>query len=234
VGALTQTVRRNAEHAERANQLATDAADVAGTGGNVVGQVIRTMTDIEASSRRIADIIAVIDGIAFQTNILALNAAVEAARAGEQGRGFAVVAAEVRTLAHRSSDAAKEIRSLIGDSVDRVAEGAGLVQRAGSTMTEIVSSVQQVKQIMADISQASQQQREGIERVNQGIERMDASTRQNAALVHASTATTHAMSLQAQLLGKAVARFELAAVPGVAVAGRPVAIPPAGTVAVVP
>ncbi|WP_049476027.1 methyl-accepting chemotaxis protein, partial [Stenotrophomonas maltophilia] len=159
--------RQNAEHARQANQLAQDAHGVASQGGDIVGNVVTTMSAIEASSKKIADIISVIDGIAFQTNILALNAAVEAARAGEQGRGFAVVASEVRTLAQRSAGAAKEIKDLIGDSVGKVSEGSALVHQAGSTMGEIVSSVQRVTDIMAEISAASQEQSAGIEQVNQ-------------------------------------------------------------------
>ena len=206
---LTATVRQNAEHARQANQLASGAASVAHQGGDVVGQVISTMGAIEAASRKIADIIAVIDGIAFQTNILALNAAVEAARAGEQGRGFAVVASEVRTLAQRSAAAAKEIKGLIADSVGKVDEGSTLVRRAGDTMGEIVASVQGVTDIMGEISAASQEQSAGIEQVNQSIAQMDANTRQNATLVEASAHATQGMSEQAQVLAHAVARFQL-------------------------
>ncbi|MBN5089302.1 MCP four helix bundle domain-containing protein, partial [Stenotrophomonas maltophilia] len=185
---LTSTVRQNAEHARQANQLAIGAHGVASQGGEVVGQVVTTMSAIEASSKKIAEIISVIDGIAFQTNILALNAAVEAARAGEQGRGFAVVASEVRTLAQRSAAAAKEIKGLIDDSVGKVAEGSSLVHQAGSTMGEIVASVQRVTDIMAEISAASQEQSAGIEQVNQTVVQMDETTQQNAALVEEATA----------------------------------------------
>ncbi|TWH98888.1 methyl-accepting chemotaxis protein/methyl-accepting chemotaxis protein-1 (serine sensor receptor), partial [Luteimonas cucumeris] len=185
---LTSTVRQNAESARQANQLAIGAAGVASKGGDVVGQVVTTMQDIESSSRKIAEIISVIDGIAFQTNILALNAAVEAARAGEQGRGFAVVASEVRTLAQRSAGAAKEIKGLIETSVDKVADGSRLVHQAGTTMGEIVASVQRVTDIMAEISAASQEQSAGIEQVNQTITQMDEVTQQNAALVEEASA----------------------------------------------
>ncbi|PZU28609.1 MAG: methyl-accepting chemotaxis protein [Stenotrophomonas sp.] len=207
---LTSTVRQNAEHARQADQLARGAAEVAAQGGSVVGQVVTTMSAIEASSKKIADIISVIDGIAFQTNILALNAAVEAARAGDQGRGFAVVASEVRTLAQRSAAAAKEIKGLIDSSVDKAAEGSQLVRNAGTTMDEIVASVQRVTTIMADISSASQEQSTGIDQVNQTVMQMDESTQQNAALVEEATAAARSMEDQAQQLSAAVAQFRLA------------------------
>ena len=206
---LTSTVRQNAESARQANQLAIGAASVASQGGDVVGKVVTTMTDIEQSSKKIAEIISVIDGIAFQTNILALNAAVEAARAGEQGRGFAVVASEVRTLAQRSANAAKEIKGLIETSVDKVADGSALVNQAGATMAEIVASVQRVTDIMAEISAASQEQSAGIEQVNQTITQMDEATQQNAALVEEATAAARSMEEQAQELTESVAVFKL-------------------------
>ncbi|WP_258077781.1 methyl-accepting chemotaxis protein [Xanthomonas bromi] len=206
---LTSTVKQNAEGARQANQLAISAANVAVQGGQVVGQVVETMSGIEASSRKIADIISVIDGIAFQTNILALNAAVEAARAGEQGRGFAVVASEVRTLAQRSSGAAKEIKDLIEDSVQRVAEGSVLVHSAGNTMSEVVASVQRVTDIMGEISAASQEQSAGIEQVNQTVTQMDETTQQNAALVEEATAAARSLEDQAVQLTEAVAVFKI-------------------------
>ncbi|WP_313905043.1 methyl-accepting chemotaxis protein [Xanthomonas prunicola] len=206
---LTSTVKQNAESARQANQLAIGAAGVASQGGAIVSKVVDTMSGIEASSKKIADIISVIDGIAFQTNILALNAAVEAARAGEQGRGFAVVASEVRTLAQRSSGAAKEIKDLIDDSVHRVTEGSVLVHSAGTTMGEIVASVQRVTDIMGEISAASQEQSAGIEQVNQTVTQMDETTQQNAALVEEATAAARAMEEQAQQLTEAVALFRL-------------------------
>ena len=206
---LTSTVRQNAESARQANQLAIGAAGVASLGGDVVGQVVTTMRDIEQSSKKIAEIISVIDGIAFQTNILALNAAVEAARAGEQGRGFAVVASEVRTLAQRSANAAKEIKGLIENSVDRVADGSALVNQAGTTMGEIVASVQRVTDIMAEISAASQEQSAGIEQVNQTITQMDETTQQNAALVEEATAAARSMEEQAGALTQSVSVFKL-------------------------
>ncbi len=208
---LTSTVRQNAESARQANQLAIGAAGVASQGGEVVGKVVTTMTDIEQSSKKIAEIISVIDGIAFQTNILALNAAVEAARAGEQGRGFAVVASEVRTLAQRSANAAKEIKDLIENSVSKVADGSALVNQAGATMGEIVASVQRVTDIMAEISAASQEQSAGIEQVNQTITQMDEATQQNAALVEEATAAARSMEEQAQALSESVAVFKLQA-----------------------
>ncbi|KGE52448.1 methyl-accepting chemotaxis protein [Xanthomonas axonopodis pv. vasculorum] len=206
---LTSTVKQNAESARQANQLAIGATGVASQGGEVVSQVVTTMSGIEASSRKIADIISVIDGIAFQTNILALNAAVEAARAGEQGRGFAVVASEVRTLAQRSAGAAKEIKGLIDDSVHKVAEGSALVRKAGATMADIVASVQRVTDIMGEISAASQEQSSGIEQVNQTITQMDETTQQNAALVEEATAAARSMEEQAGHLAEAVSVFKL-------------------------
>jgi methyl-accepting chemotaxis protein len=206
---LTSTVKQNAEHATRANQLARGAATIATEGRDVVGQVIEQMSGIEASSRRIADIISVIDGIAFQTNILALNAAVEAARAGEQGRGFAVVASEVRTLSHRSSDAAKEIKRLIDDSVQRVADGSTLVHQAGTTMGEVVTSVQHVTDIMGHISAASQEQAGGIEQVNHTIAQMDETTQHNVRLVEAATNAASALEQHSTQLTRAVEVFKV-------------------------
>ena len=222
---LTSTVRQNAESARQANQLAIGATGVASQGGEVVSQVVNTMSGIEASSKKIADIISVIDGIAFQTNILALNAAVEAARAGEQGRGFAVVASEVRTLAQRSAGAAKEIKGLIDDSVHKVAEGSALVRKAGSTMAEIVASVQRFTDIMGEISAASQEQSAGIEQVNQTITQMDETTQQNAALVEEATAAARSMEEQAGHLAEAVSVFKLDA-PAAPVHARPAASRP--------
>jgi methyl-accepting chemotaxis protein len=207
---LTSTVLQNAENAKQANQLAAGASDVAVKGGEVIGQVVRTMSSINESSKKITDIISVIDGIAFQTNILALNAAVEAARAGEQGRGFAVVAAEVRTLAQRSAAAAKEIKQLIGDSVHEVDSGTRLVDEAGKTMEQIVSAVKRVTDIMSEIAAASQQQSSGIAEVNQAITQMDQVTQQNAALVEEASAAAESMKQQAQQLVQAVAVFKLA------------------------
>jgi len=206
---LTSTVRQTADNARQANQLAIGAVDVASQGGEVVGKVVETMTAIHESSRKVVDIIGVIDGIAFQTNILALNAAVEAARAGEQGRGFAVVAAEVRSLAQRSAGAAKEIKQLITDSVTKVELGNHLVDRAGKTMGEIVTSVKRVTDIIADISAASQEQSAGIEQVNQAITQMDESTQQNAALVEEATAAARSLEQQAEQLVQNVAVFRL-------------------------
>ncbi|KAG1388597.1 hypothetical protein G6F60_013661 [Rhizopus arrhizus] len=204
---LTSTVRQNAEHARQANQLAIGAHGVASQGGEVVGQVVTTMSAIEASSKKIAEIISVIDGIAFQTNILALNAAVEAARAGEQGRGFAVVASEVRALAQRSAGAAKEIKELIDASVAQVGAGAELVHGAGRTMQEIVGQVGRVNEIMAEISAASREQSAGIEQVNQAVVQMDETTQQNAALVEEASAAARSMEEQANLLAEAVSVF---------------------------
>ena len=206
---LTGTVRQNADNARQANQLAMTASNVAVEGGSVVGQVITTMGSINESSRKIVDIIGVIDGIAFQTNILALNAAVEAARAGEQGRGFAVVATEVRNLAQRSAAAAKEIKTLIGDSVEKVDLGAKLVDQAGATMEQVVESIRRVTDIMAEITHASQEQTGGIEQVNAAIGQMDESTQQNAALVEESAAAAGSMQDQAAKLAEVVSVFKL-------------------------
>ncbi|MBG6077591.1 methyl-accepting chemotaxis protein [Polaromonas sp. CG_9.11] len=206
---LTSTVKQNADNARQANQLAVSASSVAVRGGAVVSQVVDTMSAINASSKKIVDIIGVIDGIAFQTNILALNAAVEAARAGEQGRGFAVVAAEVRNLAQRSAAAAKEIKVLIGDSVDKVEEGSKQVAEAGKTMDEIVGSVRRVTDIMAEIQAASQEQTQGIEQVNQAITQMDQVTQQNAALVEEAAAAAQSLQEQAGGLSQVVSVFQL-------------------------
>ncbi|NVD72629.1 HAMP domain-containing protein [Duganella sp. BJB1802] len=235
---LTSTVKQNADNARQANQLAVTASSVAEKGGTVVAQVVETMGSIKASSSKIVDIIGVIDGIAFQTNILALNAAVEAARAGEQGRGFAVVASEVRNLAQRSAGAAKEIKELIGDSVDKVDAGSKLVDEAGQTMGLIVTSIRQVADIMGEITAATQEQSNGIEEVNQAITQMDEMTQQNAALVEEAAAAAESMQEQAEMLAQAVSIFKLTndqvrrAVPAVpaprpapAVSARPAAKP---------
>jgi methyl-accepting chemotaxis protein len=206
---LTSTVKQNADNARQANQLAVSASSVAEKGGTVVSQVVQTMGSITESSRKIADIISVIDGIAFQTNILALNAAVEAARAGEQGRGFAVVASEVRNLAQRSAGAAKEIKELITDSVEKVDAGSKLVDEAGQTMDLIVTSIRQVADIMGEITAATQEQSNGIEEVNTAITQMDEMTQQNAALVEEAAAAAESMQEQAQFLSQAVSIFKL-------------------------
>jgi len=208
---LTTTVKQNADNARQANQLVVSASEHATKGGEVVGHVVETMGSIKESSRKISDIIGVIDGIAFQTNILALNAAVEAARAGEQGRGFAVVAAEVRNLAQRSANAAKEIKALIVDSVEKVDAGGKLVDEAGRTMEEIVTSVKHVADIMGEITAASQEQSSGIEEVNRAIAQMDEMTQQNAALVEEAAAAAESMQEQAAALAQAVAVFKLGA-----------------------
>jgi len=216
---LGTTVRHNADSAQQANQLAQGASAVAARGGEVVGKVVSTMQGITDSSREIGDIIGVIDGIAFQTNILALNAAVEAARAGEQGRGFAVVAAEVRSLAQRSAQAAKEIKTLIGRSVEQVEQGTVLVDEAGRTMGEIVSSIQRVSDIVGEISSASTEQSTGVEQVGDAVGQMDQATQQNAALVEESAAAAESLKTQAEQLVRAVAVFKLAANEGSVLAG---------------
>jgi methyl-accepting chemotaxis protein len=236
---LTGTVRQNADNARQANALAESASNVAQRGGAVVAQVVQTMASINASSKQIAEIIGVIDGIAFQTNILALNAAVEAARAGEQGRGFAVVAGEVRNLAQRSAAAAKEIKGLIGDSVAKVDDGAKLVDEAGSTMEEILTSVKRVTDIMAEISLASQEQSAGIEQVNQAIGQMDEATQQNATLVEQAGSAASALQEEAENLARLVSIFKLDALESgeqrrSARPGAPLALAPAAALARTP
>jgi len=206
---LSATVKQNADNAKQANQLALDASDVAVKGSGMVSQVVDTMGEINTSSKKIVDIISVIDGIAFQTNILALNAAVEAARAGEQGRGFAVVASEVRSLAQRSAAAAKEIKTLINNSVEKVDFGAGLVDRAGATMNEMVASVKRVTDIMAEISVASQEQSAGIEQINKAITEMDTTTQRNAALVEEAAASSQLLEDQAEKLARVGKQFKM-------------------------
>jgi methyl-accepting chemotaxis protein len=206
---LTSTVRQNAENARQANQLSISASEVAVKGGEVVSQVVNTMGEINESAKKIVDIIGVIDGIAFQTNILALNAAVEAARAGEQGRGFAVVASEVRNLAQRSAGAAKEIKGLIGDSVEKVEAGSKLVNHAGTTIEEVVQSVKRVTEIVGQIAMASNEQAAGIEQINMAVATMDEATQQNAALVEEAAAAAGSMQEQAANLVKAVGVFSI-------------------------
>jgi aerotaxis receptor len=226
---LTSTVKQNAENARQANHLALGASSVAVKGGKVVGDVVGTMSSINESSRKIVDIISVIDGIAFQTNILALNAAVEAARAGEQGRGFAVVATEVRNLAQRSAAAAKEIKTLIGDSVEKVGVGTKLVDDAGKTMEEIVASVKRVTDIMSEITSASEEQSQGIEQVNQAITHMDQVTQQNAGLVEEAAAAAELLRSQVLIVDEAMVAFRLGQdrkhAAAVARAGAPKAVP---------
>jgi methyl-accepting chemotaxis protein len=206
---LTGTVKQSAESARQASELASSAADVAVRGGDVVSRVVSTMDEINASSKKIADIIGVIDGIAFQTNILALNAAVEAARAGEQGRGFAVVAGEVRSLAQRSAEAAREIKTLIGTSVQKIESGATLVADAGATMHEIVGSVQRVSDIIGEISAAAAEQSDGIELVNTSVVQVDQMTQENSTLVGQGAAAAESLKDQAELLVKAIGAFTL-------------------------
>ncbi|MFO6421450.1 methyl-accepting chemotaxis protein [Hylemonella sp. W303a] len=208
---ITSTVRHNADNARQANQLAQETSTQAALSGQVANQVVATMGGIHDASRRIVDIIGVIDGIAFQTNILALNAAVEAARAGEQGRGFAVVASEVRSLAQRSAEAAKEIKGLIGDTVNKVDAGTQLVEQAGASIRDVVSSVQRVRDIVAEISAATQEQTAGLELVNQAMAQMDLVTQQNAALVEESTAATQSLESQASQLARTVSVFRVGA-----------------------
>ena len=222
---LASTVKQNADNARQANQLAASASDVAERGGSAVSEVVDTMQEISASSRKISEIVSVIDGIAFQTNILALNAAVEAARAGEQGKGFAVVAGEVRSLAQRSAQAAKEIKGLIEDSVAKVGAGSQQVERAGATMQEIVASVKRVTDIMGEISAASEEQSSGIDQVNRAVSQMDEVTQQNAALVEEAAAAAGSLQEQAERLAEAVAVFKINAgevieVPAHQLAGR--------------
>jgi methyl-accepting chemotaxis protein len=211
---LTSTVSQNSDNARQASSMASSASDVASKGGAVVARVIETMSSINESSKKIVDIISVIDGIAFQTNILALNAAVEAARAGEQGRGFAVVASEVRSLAQRSASAAKEIKALITDSVEKVDAGAKLVDQAGATMNEVVASVRSVTSIISEITVASHEQTQGLELINQAISRLDESTQQNASLVEESAAAADALREQAENLTQTVSVFKLGAEKG--------------------
>jgi methyl-accepting chemotaxis protein len=213
---MTATVKQNADNARQANQLSTNARSHAEKGGTVVQRAVGAMEEINASSRKIADIIGVIDEIAFQTNLLALNAAVEAARAGEQGRGFAVVASEVRSLAQRSATAAKEIKDLISDSVEKVNVGSQLVDESGRTLNDIMESVKRVSDIVAEIAAASEEQAQGIEQVNNAVSQMDTTTQQNAALVEEASAASKALEQQAQALVAQVAQFRTHEVAGAA------------------
>jgi len=202
-------VRSSADSARQANQLASSTSEVAQRGGDAVSQVVATMGEIQGASRRIADIIGVIDGIAFQTNILALNAAVEAARAGEQGRGFAVVASEVRNLAQRSAEAAREIKGLIGDSVAKVETGNHIVATAGSTIEDVVTQVRRVADLIAEVTSSATEQSQGVEQVNQAVTQLDQATQQNAALVEETAAATDSLRVQAQKLAQAVSVFKV-------------------------
>ncbi len=206
---LSSTVKQNADNARQANQLAMNSSEIAVKGGAVVDEVVETMKGINESSRKISDIISVIDGIAFQTNILALNAAVEAARAGEQGRGFAVVASEVRSLAGRSAEAAKEIKLLINNSVERVEHGTALVDRAGTTMAEVVSSIRRVTEIMSEISSASSEQSTGVSQVGDAVQQLDQDTQHNAALVEQMAAAAMSLRMQAKTLVEVMEIFNL-------------------------
>jgi methyl-accepting chemotaxis protein len=222
---LTATVQQNGERAQHANELAHSASDVAMRGGTTVSQVVQTMGAINESAKKIFDIISVIDGIAFQTNILALNAAVEAARAGEHGRGFAVVASEVRNLAQRSASAAREIKSLIGESMQNVEAGARLVDQAGATMDEIVASAKRVTDIMQEITSASMEQSVGISQVNQAVSQMDQMTQQNAALVEQAAAASASLETQAQHLAQAVSVFRVRQLEHTATGNRLTVVP---------
>jgi methyl-accepting chemotaxis protein len=229
---MTSTVKQNADNAGQANQLATAARDQAEKGGAVVGKAVKAMTEINESSKKIADIISVIDEIAFQTNLLALNAAVEAARAGEQGRGFAVVASEVRSLAGRSATAAKEIKDLIQDSVKKVEDGSVLVTQSGQTLEQIVASVKKVSDIVAEIAAASREQSSGIEQVNRAVVQMDEMTQQNAALVEQATAASQSMAHRARDLNQMMNRYQVsasAAADRAASASRPATAAPGGS-----
>ncbi|AEC19314.1 hypothetical protein PT7_0774 [Pusillimonas sp. T7-7] len=224
---LASTVKQNADNARQANQLAATASEVAQRGGQAVGEVVSTMQGISASSRKISDIVGVIDSIAFQTNILALNAAVEAARAGEQGKGFAVVASEVRALAQRSAQAAKEIKGLIEDSVKKVSEGSAQVERAGATMEEIVASVARVTDIMGEISAATDEQSSGIDQINHAVNQMDLVTQQNAALVEQAAHSASSLRTQLGSVSEAVSVFRIAGVEVIDVAAKQLAAAPA-------
>jgi methyl-accepting chemotaxis protein-1 (serine sensor receptor) len=235
---LTSTVKQNADNAKQASALASTASEVAMKGNVVVGQVVSTMDDISQSSTKIADITGIIEGIAFQTNILALNAAVEAARAGEQGRGFAVVASEVRSLAQRSSSAAKEIKELIASSVQKIHDGSTLASDAGATMSEVTQAIARVTDIMQEIASASDEQSRGIEQVNQAVTQMDEVTQQNAALVEEATAASQSLESQGRNLIESVAFFRIDAATGAnlgdSVSRRPATFKPSAMRALTP